>query len=140
MVDEIDRELFPFFEEEARSELKAIEDVLHIWDVDPSRDSLKELGRQFHTLKGAANSIGYIRVGALAGGIKDLLEQITPAQVQALRPQIIKTNILVVETIRALLQEAKAPEYNQVKKEQIVMAVQSILRLQEMQTNLPKAA
>ena len=130
MVDEIDRELFPFFEEEARSELKAIEDVLHIW----------ELGRQFHTLKGAANSIGYIRVGALAGGIKDLLEQITPAQVQALRPQIIKTNILVVETIRALLQEAKAPVYNQVKKEQIVMAVQSILRLQEMQTNLPKAA
>ena len=138
-VDEVDQELFPFFEEEARGELKAIEEVLHAWEM-AAVNPLKELGRQFHTLKGAANSIGHLRIGALAGGIKDLLEQINPGHVSALRPQIIKTNILVIETIRALLLEAKAPAHNQVKKEQIVMAVQSILQLQEMETNLQKAA
>lgn len=140
VVDEVDQELFPFFEEEARGELKAIEEVLHGWDTAAAVNPLKELGRQFHTLKGAANSIGHLRIGALAGGVKDLLEQIDPAHGGALRAQIIKTNILVIETIRALLLETKAPTHNQVKKEQIVVAVQSIQRLQEMETNLRKGA
>jgi chemotaxis protein histidine kinase CheA len=138
-ADEVDQELFPFFEEEARGELKAIEEVLHAWDgmaVNP----LKDLRRQFHTLKGAANSIGHLRIGALAGAIKDLLEQINPAHVPALRSQIIKTNILVVETIRSLLLEAKAPTHNQVKRERIVLAVESIQRLQEMEISLQKEA
>lgn len=140
VIDEVDGELFPFFEEEAREELKAIEEVLRTWDAAKAVNPLKELGHQFHTLKGAANSIGHLRIGALAGGIKDLLEQIKPAHLVALRPQIIKTNIMVIETIRALLQEVKSPEYNQVKKERVVTAAQSIIQLQEMEANLQKAA
>jgi chemotaxis protein histidine kinase CheA len=140
VIDDVDRELFPFFEEEAREELKAIEEVLHAWDTVNAANPLKELGRQFHTLKGAANSIGHLRIGALAGGIKDLLEQIKPAHLAALRSQIIKTNIMVIETIRVLLQEVKSPKYNQVETEQIVIAVQSIQRLQEMEMNLERTA
>jgi chemotaxis protein histidine kinase CheA len=133
-LDEVDRELFPFFDEEAQAELKAIEVSLHAWDHTPS--PLRELGRQFHTLKGAANSIGHLRIGSLAGAMKDLLEQINPAHSFVLRLQIIKTNIQVIGTIRALLQESRMPEHNQVKKEQIVAAVQSILNLQKIEMNL----
>src|ERR1700748_163752 len=73
-LDDVDKELFPFFEEEARAELKAIEETLHNWDKAPN--PIKDLSRQFHTLKGAANSIGHLRIGSLAAGVKDLLEQI----------------------------------------------------------------
>ncbi len=138
VVDEIDGELFPFFEEEARAELKSIEKLLLDWDSATA--PLKDLGRQFHTLKGAANSIGHLRIGALAGGMKDLLEQIDPAHSIALRNQMIKTNIQVIETIRALLQEVRAPQFSPVKKEQIVLAVQAIFNLHEMEGNLQKAA
>jgi len=137
-LDEVDPELFPFFEEEARAELKLIEELLHSWDK--AQAPLKELGRQFHTLKGAANSIGHLRIGSLAGGMKDLLEQITPGHASLLRSQIIKTNIQIVGTIRALLQEVRTPEHNRVKKEQIVAAAQSILRLQEMETQMQGVA
>ena len=138
IIDEVDGELFPFFEEEARAELKSIETLLLSWDAATA--PLKDLGRQYHTLKGAANSIGHIRIGALAGGMKDLLEQIDPGHTLELKQQMIKTNIQVVETIRALLKEVRAPEHNRVKKEQIVLAVQAIVRLWEMEGNLQKAA
>ncbi|MCE0482976.1 MAG: Hpt domain-containing protein [Methylacidiphilales bacterium] len=133
-LDEIDKELFPFFEEEAKTELKSIETLLHGWDKPPP--PINDLVRQFHTLKGAANSIGHVRIGALAGGIKDLLEQMPPDHATALQPQIIKTNIQVIGAIQALLQEARDPEHNAVKKEQIVLAIQAILRLQEMEISL----
>jgi len=136
--DEVDQELFPFFEEEAHAELKAIEQSLHDWDKSPT--TLKDLGRQFHTLKGAANSIGHLRIGALAAGMKDLLERIDPALASELGSQIIKTNILVIQTIRALLQETRAPEYNPIKKEQITAAVQSILHLQEIEAQSPRTS
>jgi len=140
LVDDVDLELFPFFEEEAQAELKAIEDFLQAWDTATVGNPLKDLGRQFHTLKGAANSIGHLRIGALAAGMKDLLEQIPPGQASTLRPQVIKASIRVIVTIRALLQETRAPEINRVKKEQISMASQSIVQLQETMANLPRAA
>ncbi len=68
-LDQVDKELFPFFEEEARDEIKLIEDSLLAWDK--SKSPINQLVRQFHTLQGAANSIGHVRIGALAGGIKD---------------------------------------------------------------------
>jgi len=138
VIDEVDGELFPFFEEEARAELKSIEKLLLEWDATAA--PLKELRRQFHTLKGAANSIGHIRIGALAGGMKDVLEQFDPEHAVALRHDLIKTIVQVAETIRALLQEVRAPQFNPVKKEQIVRAAQAITRLWELETDLQKAA
>ncbi len=138
VIDEVDAELFPFFEEEAKAELKSIELLLLNWSTAPA--PLKDLGRQFHTLKGAANSIGHVRIGALAGGMKDVIEHINPDHTLALKQDLIKTNIQVVETIRALLQETRAPKFNPVKKEQIVLAVRAIARLWEMEINLQKAA
>jgi chemosensory pili system protein ChpA (sensor histidine kinase/response regulator) len=138
VLDEVDAELFPFFEEEAKAELKSIELLLLNWNTATA--PLKDLGRQYHTLKGAANSIGHVRIGALAGGMKDVIEQINPEHTVALKHDLIKTNIQVVETVRALLQEAKAPKFNPVKKEQIVLAVKAIARLWELELNLQKAA
>ena len=138
VVDDVDAELFPFFEEEARAELKSIELLLLNWNSAAA--PLKDLRRQYHTLKGAANSIGHLRIGALAGGMKEVLEQIDLDHTIALKHDLIKTNIQVVEIIRALLQEARAPKFNPVKKEQIVVALKAIARLWELEVNLQKAA
>ena len=70
--------------------------------------------------------------------MKELLEHIDPAHTLTLKAQLIKTNIQVIETVRALLQEARAPKHNLVKKEQIVLAVQTIMRLYEMEGDLQK--
>jgi chemotaxis protein histidine kinase CheA len=134
--DDVDMELFPFFEEEAKTELTAIESVLHGWDRDNAAASLKGLRRQFHTLKGAANSIGHVRIGALAGGMKDVLEELVAERAFASRFQIIKTCIFVIGTIRSLLQETRSPQFNPAKTGQIVAAIQSIWRLREMQEGL----
>jgi chemosensory pili system protein ChpA (sensor histidine kinase/response regulator) len=136
LLDEVDAEIFPFFEEEARAELKSIESLLSTWDATPA--PLKDLERQYHTLKGAANSIGHIRIGSLAGGMKELMAHIDPTHTLILKAQLIKTNIQVIETVRALLQEIRAPKFNPVKKEQIVLAVGAIMRLYEMEGELQK--
>jgi chemotaxis protein histidine kinase CheA len=138
--DDVDMELFPFFEEEAQAELKAIETVLHTWDRDNALASLKDLCRQFHTLKGAANSIGHVRIGALAGGMKDVLDELASERAFALRYQIIKTCIFIIGTIRSLLRETRSPQFNPVNKEQIVSSIQSIWRLRDMEAGLGDAA
>lgn len=138
--DEVDMELFAFFEEEAQTELTAIEEVLRAWDQEPVSSPIKDLCRQFHTLKGAANSIGHVRIGALAGGMKDFLDDLPTSHAIVLRSQIIKTCIFVIGTVRSLLQETRSPQFNPTKKEQIVAAIQSVLHLREMEDNLKEAA
>ena len=127
--DEIDAELLPFFEEEAKGELLAIEGVLQVWDTGDSRDPLKRLRLHFHTLKGAANSIGLVRIGALAGGMEEVCRQFNPAYAFVLRNQIIKTCIIVIQTIRSLIEEARQPKFSAVKKEQLIKAAQTITNL-----------
>ena len=138
--DDVDMELFPFFEEEAEGELKAVESVLYAWEREPASAPLKGLGRTFHTLKGAANSIGHVRIGALAGGMKDLLDELAPAHAIVLRSQIIKTCIYFIGTVRSLLRETRSPQFNSVKKEQIIATIESIWRLREMEDGLRGAA
>jgi hypothetical protein len=72
--------------------------------------------------------------------MKDLLEKIETVPSHSLHLQIVKTNILVIETIRAYLKEARAPEYNPVKKTQVAAAVESIRQLEAMESKLQSAS
>ncbi|HUB68156.1 MAG TPA: Hpt domain-containing protein [Candidatus Methylacidiphilales bacterium] len=137
--DEVDMELFPFFEQEAETGLKTVESILRDWDSGSATSPLKDLCREFHTLKGAANSIGHVRIGALAGGMKDLLDNMNMKNAVPLRLPIIKTCIFVSSTIHSLLRETHSPRFNQVKTEQIVATIQSIWRLREMAERLVRA-
>lgn len=130
-VDETDLDLLPFFEEEARAELKKIESVLYDWHGNNPSCPLEPLRRQLHTLKGAANSIGQLRIGALAGGLKDSLDTFHSAQALASRAEITKVCVMTLEVIKVLLKEARAPLYNPVKKESILKVAQAILDLKK---------
>jgi len=130
-MDETDLELFPFFEEEAKAELKTIEASLHAWHGRDTGCPLEQLRVQLHTLKGAANSIGQLRIGSLAGGLKEVLDSFSPADLLALRPEVTKVCVMVLEAIKVLMKEARAPQYNPVKREFLLKVVQSILDLKK---------
>ncbi len=138
--DEVDKELLPFFEDEARAELLEIEKLLQSWNGESNHVPLKELRRHFHTLKGAANSIGHVRIGALASGMEDLFAQFNPAYAFVLRSQIIKASITVLQAIQSLMQEARQPQFSPIKKEQIVAAAALIVDLKQKGMELKGAA
>jgi chemotaxis protein histidine kinase CheA len=140
ILDEVDKEILPFFEEEACAELQKIEKLLHAWNGESNQNQLKDLRRHFHTIKGAANSIGHVRIGALAAGMEDLFKQFNAAYAFALRTQMIKTSITVLQVIQALMQEARQPKVSPVKKEQIMRAVDLIVKLKHQGIELKGAA
>ncbi len=140
LPDEVDPELLPYFEEEARAELREIENLLRAWNGESKPDLLKEFRRHFHTLKGTANSIGHLRIGALASGMEDLFGQLDPAYAFVLRDQIIKVSITVVQAIQSLMQEARQPKFSPIKKEQIVAAAALIMEIKQKGLELKGAA
>jgi chemotaxis protein histidine kinase CheA len=127
-LEEVDSELLPFFEEEASAELKEIEKLLQAWDGEVREVPLRELRRRFHTLKGTANSIGLVRIGALASGMEDLFARLNLAEGRSL---IIKTCVAVLQAIRSLMQEAHQPRFSPARKEQIIGAAALIIALKE---------
>ena len=128
-VDESDPELLPFFEQEATAEIGRIEAILHQWHLKDGKCQREEFWRTLHTLKGAANSIGQMRIGSLAGGMKDVLQAMSEEQMEKLRAEVTKTTVTVVEAIRMLLREAHAPKYNRAEKELILKSAQLITDL-----------
>jgi len=128
-VDERDPELFPFFEEEATAEIRRIEAILHQWHLKEGPCQREEFIRTLHTLKGAANSIGQIRIGSLAGGMKDAIQAMNEEQMTRLRTEVTKVTVTMVEAIKMLLREAHAPKYNRAEKELILKSVQLITDL-----------
>jgi chemotaxis protein histidine kinase CheA len=132
-ADTSDPEILLFFKEEALGELSKIELILQAWYVEgtgcPSR--LNDLRVSLHTLKGAANSVGQMRIGSLTGGLKDILDHLKPAQAVTLCSDLTKITITVMEAIKMLLLEATAPQYNRSRKELILQAANSILDFQK---------
>jgi chemotaxis protein histidine kinase CheA len=128
-VDESDPELLPFFEEEATAEINRIETILHHWHLKEGACQGEEFRRTLHTLKGAANSIGQMRIGSLAGGMKDVLEVMNEQQMTTLRAEVTKTTVTLVEAIKMLLREAHAPQYNRAQKQLILKSAQLITDL-----------
>jgi chemotaxis protein histidine kinase CheA len=132
-VDESDPELLSFFEEEAAEVLGKMESLLQAWNAPKSGCPcpLNDLRICLHTLKGAANSIGQLRIGSLAHGMKDVLDMLKPTQIVVMRADLTKVSITVMEAIKVLLCEAHAPKYNRARKELILRAVHSILDLKQ---------
>ena len=74
---EVDDEILEIFIEEAEEELHNIRNLLPAWKADPSADdSLKDLRRSFHTLKGSGRLVGASELGEFAWAFENLLNRI----------------------------------------------------------------
>jgi chemosensory pili system protein ChpA (sensor histidine kinase/response regulator) len=92
MTDEVPPELAEVFGEEAREHLETIARLtLRLSSEPQDRDSVQELRRAVHTLKGAAGVVGYKGASKLAHRMEDLLDRLyegtaalTPGEAQLL--------------------------------------------------------
>jgi chemosensory pili system protein ChpA (sensor histidine kinase/response regulator) len=74
---EIDDEILEIFVEEAEEELQKIGELLPKWSSNPGdAESLKDLRRCFHTLKGSGRLVGATEVGEFAWAFENILNRV----------------------------------------------------------------
>ncbi len=74
---EVDDEILEIFIEEAEEELQNIRILLPQWVADPTADdSLKDLRRSFHTLKGSGRLVGATELGEFAWAFENMLNRV----------------------------------------------------------------
>jgi chemosensory pili system protein ChpA (sensor histidine kinase/response regulator) len=74
---EIDDEILEIFVEEVEEELQKIGDLLPKWSSNPGdEESLKDLRRSFHTLKGSGRLVGASEVGEFAWAFENILNRV----------------------------------------------------------------
>ena len=77
VLDVIDPDLFPIFEEEAAELLPALGGALRQWAARPDNLSARnELLRALHTLKGSARLAGAMRLGEMAHRLETAIERV----------------------------------------------------------------
>jgi len=97
--EEFDEEIMEIFIEDAQECIKSIEKHLPIWSANTrDTDSLLELRRNYHTLKGSGRMVGVSDVAELAWSIENMLNRIRDGKVAA-SPQAIE----VVSRVSAII-------------------------------------
>jgi chemosensory pili system protein ChpA (sensor histidine kinase/response regulator) len=106
MKDEVPPELAEVFGEEAKEHLETIARLTSRLSVEPQdRESVQELRRAVHTLKGAAGVVGFKGASKLAHRMEDLLDRlyegtaaVTPREARVLASSSDALNDLIVGT------------------------------------------
>ncbi len=108
---EIDPEFLELFIEEAKDEIEKLKRLFPLWDENPQdQDSLVNIRRSFHTLKGSGRMVGAQLIGEFAWSIENLLNRVinktldrTPDMMAMLRTAVAAVPELVeqLETGRA---------------------------------------
>ena len=108
---EIDPEFLELFIEEAKDEIARLQKFFPLWDQNPQdSDSLVNIRRSFHTLKGSGRMVGAQLIGEFAWSIENLLNRVinktldrTPDMMGMLRTAVAAVPELVeqLETGRA---------------------------------------
>lgn len=84
VVDAIDPDLFPIFEEEGAELMPQLGGALRAWAAHPGqREPRDQVLRALHTLKGSARLAGALRLGELAHRMESEVEYLTGDQIAA---------------------------------------------------------
>src|SRR5512138_717464 len=112
VVGDIDPEFLELFIEEAKDEIAKLNRLFPLWDENPQdQDSLVNVRRSFHTLKGSGRMVGAQLIGEFAWSIENLLNRVinktldrTPDMMSMLRDAVAAVPELVeqLETGRPL--------------------------------------
>ena len=108
LADErVDVEILEIFSEEAEEVLATICDYFPRWQANErDNESLIELRRAFHTLKGSGRMVGATAMGELAWATENLLNRVLEGS-SAVAPQVLGVVGRVIERIPAGLQAFK---------------------------------
>ena len=110
---EIDPEFLELFIEEAKDEITKLKQLFPLWDENPQdQESLTNVRRSFHTLKGSGRMVGAVLIGEFAWSIENLLNRVinktldrTPDMMGLLREAVAAVPELVEQ-----LESGRAPQ------------------------------
>jgi len=90
MDDDFDEEIMEIFIEDAQDCIKSIEKHLPLWAANPNdTDSLLELRRNYHTLKGSGRMVGVSDVAELAWSVENMLNKVRDNRIAA-SPEVVE--------------------------------------------------
>ena len=112
---EIDPEFLELFIEEAKDEITKLKRLFPLWDENPQdQDSLVNVRRSFHTLKGSGRMVGAQLIGEFAWSVENLLNRVinktlerSPEMMALLREAVAAVPELVEQ-----LETARPPRAN----------------------------
>jgi len=112
---EIDEEIFEIFLEEAEEEYDNISRLLPLWKTNLSDiNSLKDMRRSFHTLKGSGRLVGANDLGEFAWAFESMLNRVIDQTIQV-TPELLELmdrGRRALPTLYELLKSSKRPDQN----------------------------
>ena len=113
---EIDPEFLELFIEEAKDEITKLKRLFPMWDENPQdQDSLVNVRRSFHTLKGSGRMVGAQLIGEFAWSVENLLNRVinktlerSPEMMTLLREAVAAVPELVEQLETARLRKPKS--------------------------------
>jgi len=107
-AEQIDPEMLSYFVLETNDSLMQLEGLLLGWEKSPADGKIAQsVFRLTHTIKGAANSLGLVRIGKLLHGLEDLLETHVVDRVFPRLTELVEVILGVADTVKALVREAQ---------------------------------
>ena len=110
---EIDEEIFSIFLEEAEEEFENISNNLPLWKADTKNlESLKEIRRSFHTLKGSGRLVGANDLGEFAWSFENMLNHVIDKTIN-ITPELLdltERGRLALPALYDLLKAGARPE------------------------------
>lgn len=101
-------EILAFFIQEADENLQIIETNLLRWEKDFSdTEAAGEIYRMAHSTKGAANSMGLVRIGRIMHSVEELFERAKTGRVEGDPRRWFDLTFRVIDVVRALGAELK---------------------------------
>ncbi len=110
---EIDPEFLELFIEEAKDEITKLKRLFPLWDENPQdQDSLVNVRRSFHTLKGSGRMVGAQLIGEFAWAVENLLNRVINKTLER-SPEmmtLLRQSVAAVPELVEQLETARNPQ------------------------------
>lgn len=112
-AEQIDPDMLSYFVLETSESLAQLEALLLSWEKNHHDQKIAHsIFRLVHTIKGAANSLGLIRIGRLLHGLEDLLETHVVDRPYAKLPELIEICFGVADTVKAFVHDTQTGHHS----------------------------
>ena len=126
VVIEVDDEILEIFIEEAQEVLETIREQLPLWRTNPADiESLAEIRRAFHTLKGSGRMVGATVMGEFAWSVENMLNRVMDDSIQA-GGELFEFLVTVVDRIPEGIETFQQGRQHEYHVEELVSKAEAI--------------
>ena len=108
VLEQFDPEMLSYFVMETNDSLAQIEGLLLTWEKTTDDSKIAQsIFRLVHTIKGAANSLGLVRIGRLLHGLEDMLETHVVDRIYPNLTELVEVILGVSDAVKAFVRECQ---------------------------------